>query len=129
MIPPGARSLPVAEPGLEPVLQSPGSRVFSISIFFPQCICQEANLYQICFLFICVFQVCFCCCLVAKLCPTLCDPLDGSLPGSSVLGISQARILEWVASFFCQDLSNPRIEPESLGFFTNEPPGKPNYIQ
>ena len=100
MTPPGARSLPVAEPGLEPVLRSPGSRVFSISVFFPQCVCQEANLYQICFLFICVFQVCFCCCLVAKLCPTLSHPLDGSLPGSSVLGISQARILEWVASFF-----------------------------
>ena len=34
-------------------------------------------------------------------CPTLCDPIDGSLPGSSVPGILQARILEWVAiSFF-----------------------------
>ena len=29
-------------------------------------------------------------------CPTLCDPVDGSLPGSSVLGILQARTLEWV---------------------------------
>ena len=36
-------------------------------------------------------------CLVAKLCPTVCDPMDWSLPGSSVHGISQARILEWVA--------------------------------
>ena len=34
--------------------------------------------------------------LVAKLCPT-CDPMDCSLPGSSVHGILQARILEWVA--------------------------------
>ena len=34
-------------------------------------------------------------------CPTLCDPTDGSQPGSSVPGILQARILEWVAiSFF-----------------------------
>ena len=34
--------------------------------------------------------------LVAKLCLTLCDPMDCSPPGSSVHGISQARILEWV---------------------------------
>ena len=33
-------------------------------------------------------------------CPTLCDPVDGSLPGSSVLGILQARTLEWVAISF-----------------------------
>ena len=36
-------------------------------------------------------------CLVAQLCLTLCDPLDYSPPGSSVHGIFQARILEWVA--------------------------------
>ena len=33
-------------------------------------------------------------------CPTLCDPIDGSLPGSPVPGILQARTLEWVAIFF-----------------------------
>ena len=33
-------------------------------------------------------------------CPTLCDPIDGSPPGSSVPGILQARILEWVAMSF-----------------------------
>ena len=38
-----------------------------------------------------------CCCLVVKSCPTLCDPMDCSPRGSSVHGISQARILEWVA--------------------------------
>ena len=32
-------------------------------------------------------------------CPTLCDPMDGSPPGSPVPGILQARILEWVAIF------------------------------
>ena len=39
-------------------------------------------------------------------CPTLCDPIDGSPPGSSVPGILQARILEWVAIAFsnCQDM-------------------------
>ena len=33
-------------------------------------------------------------------CPTLCDPVDGSLPGSPVPGILQARTLEWVAISF-----------------------------
>ena len=36
-------------------------------------------------------------CLVAQLCPILCDSMDCSLPGSSVHGILQARILEWAA--------------------------------
>ena len=34
---------------------------------------------------------------IAQSCPTLCDPMDGNPPGSSVQGILQARILEWVA--------------------------------
>ena len=38
-----------------------------------------------------------CVCLVAQLCQTLCNPTDCNLPGSSVHGILQARILEWVA--------------------------------
>ena len=33
-------------------------------------------------------------------CPTLCDPVDGSLAGSSILGILQARMLDWVAISF-----------------------------
>ena len=37
------------------------------------------------------------CVLVSQSCPTLCDPMDCSLPSSSVHGILQARILEWVA--------------------------------
>ena len=37
---------------------------------------------------------------VAQLCPTLCNPIDGSPPGSSVPGILQARTLEWVALSF-----------------------------
>ena len=37
-----------------------------------------------------------------QLCPTLCDPIDGSPPGSSVPGILQARTLEWVAYFLLQ---------------------------
>ena len=34
-------------------------------------------------------------------CPTLCDPIDSSPPGSTVPGILQARTLEWVAISFC----------------------------
>ena len=41
-------------------------------------------------------------------CLTLCDPMDCSLPGSSVYGILQARILEWVAIFFFRASSQPR---------------------
>ena len=37
------------------------------------------------------------CCLVTQSCPTLCDPMDCNLPGFSVHGIFQARVLEWVA--------------------------------
>ena len=53
--------------------------------------------------------LCCCCCLVIKLYLTLCDSsLDSSLPGSSVLGISQVRILEWVAISFSRESSRPR---------------------
>ena len=41
-----------------------------------------------------------CCAKSLQSCPTLCDPIDGSPPGSPVPGILQARTLEWVAIFF-----------------------------
>ena len=41
-------------------------------------------------------------------CPTLCDPIDGSPPGSSIPGIFQARTLEWVAISFSSGSSRPR---------------------
>ena len=44
-----------------------------------------------------VYENIFCCCSVAKLCPTLCNPMDCSPPGSSVHGILKAGILEQVA--------------------------------
>ena len=50
---------------------------------------------------------------VAQSCPTLCDPMDCSLPGSSIHGIFQARILEWVAIPFSRKSSNPGIKPGS----------------
>ena len=45
-------------------------------------------------------HLCELCVLVTQSCPTLCDPMDCSLPGSSVHGILQARILAWVAISF-----------------------------
>ena len=45
-------------------------------------------------------------------CSTLCDPIDGSLPGSSVHGILQARILKWVAISFSRGSSRPRDETQ-----------------
>ena len=61
-------------------------------------------------------------CLVAQLCPTLCDPMDCSLQGSSVHGIFQARILEWVAVPSFRGSSQPRDQTQvsciAGGFFT-----------
>ena len=48
---------------------------------------------------------------VAQSCPTLCDPMDCSLPGSSVHGILQARVLEWVAISFSRRSPQPRDRP------------------
>ena len=49
---------------------------------------------------------------VAQLCPTLCDPIDCSLPGSSARGILQARVLEWVAVSFSKRSSQPRDQTQ-----------------
>ena len=66
---------------------------------------------------------------VALSCPTLCDPMDCSLPGSSINGIFQARILEWVAISFSRGYSQPRDHPWSPALPANalpsEPPGIP----
>ena len=60
-------------------------------------------------------------------CPTLCDPVDCNLPGSSVRGIFQARILEWVTISFSRGSSQPRdLSPALEGDdLTSEPGGKP----
>ena len=67
---------------------------------------------------------------VAQSCPTLCDPVDGNLPGSSVHGIFQTRVLEWGAISFSGDLPDSGIEPgcPALQADTSpsEPPGKPS---
>ena len=74
--------------------------------------------------------VCVCVCVkVAQSCPTLCEPLDCSLPGSSAHGIPQARKNTRVAScsllqrIFLTQGSNPGLPIEGGLIF--EPPGKP----
>ena len=71
-------------------------------------------------------------CSLAKLCLTLCDPVDWSLPDFSVHGILQARILEWVAIPPSGDLPHPGTELMSLaspalawGSLPLVSPGKP----
>ena len=49
-----------------------------------------------------------CCVLVTQSCPTLCDTMDCSWPRSSVHGVFQTRILEWVAISFSRGSSQPR---------------------
>ena len=53
------------------------------------------------------------CAKLLQSCLTLCDPVDYSPPGSSVHGLLQARILEWVAVSLSRDLPDPGIEPVS----------------
>ena len=79
----------------------------------------------------CISQDCVCCVLwlFAQSCLTLCDPMDGSPPGSSVHGILQVRILDWVAGPPPGDLPNSGIKPRSSALkadsLPSEPPGKP----
>ena len=69
----------------------------SLPFFFCDLIVNLCNLvfkkYIYLYIFVCESEV-------AQSCLTLCDPVDCSLPGSSVDGIFQARILEWVAIAF-----------------------------
>ena len=70
-----------------------------------------------------------CCCSVAQLYPTLCDPMGCSLPGSSVQGILQARILKWLPFPSPGVLPNLGITPWCPALQADsklsEPPGKP----
>ena len=67
--------------------------------------------------------------LVAQPCPTLCKPMSRSPPGSSVHGILQARILEWVAMLCSRGSSQSGIDPRFPALQEDslpcEPPGKP----
>ena len=69
---------------------------------------------------------------VDESCQTLCNPMDYSLPGSSVHGIFQARILAWVAISFSRGSSQPRDQIQSSASradaLPSETPGKPNLV-
>ena len=60
-----------------------------------------------------------CCCLVAKLCLTLGDPMNCSPSGSFVHGIFQARILKWVAISFSRRFPWSRDQKEPMGVVAN----------
>ena len=69
---------------------------------------------------------------IACSCLTLCDPVDCSLPGSSVYGVSQTRILEWVAISFSRGLFpiqgwNPGL-PWQAGSLLSEPSGSHTFF-
>ena len=74
-----------------------------------------------------------CCCLVVKTYLTLCNPMDCSPPGSSVHGISQARILGWVVISYSRWSSQLRdwiyVSCIAGSFFTTEPLGKPRSLE
>ena len=70
-----------------------------------------------------------------QLCPTLYDPMDYSPPGSSIHGILQARILEWVAISFSRGSSLPRDQTHEplllhwqLDFLPLNHQGRPKYL-
>ena len=75
---------------------------------------------------------CVLCAMSLQSCPTLCDPMDCSPPGSSVHGILQTWILEWVAMPFSRGSSQPRDWTHTScllhwqeGSSPLAPPGKP----
>ena len=66
--------------------------------------------------------------LFAQSCPALRDPMDYSLPGSSVHGILQERILEWISIPFSRASSGPRIELGSPALQADYLPSEPTYV-
>ena len=65
------------------------------------CVCVGVSIYTV---YVCVLDT--------QSLPTLCDPM-GHPPGSSVCGILQARVLEWIAISFSSGSSHPEIAPGS----------------
>ena len=81
------------------------------------------------YMYVCV---CVCVCVLSGSVMSDWDPMDYSLPGSSVHGIFEVRILEWVAISYTRDSPQPRDQTHvsrvsciTGAFFTTAPPGKP----
>ena len=97
------------------------------AVFFPiVCVCVCVNMCMYLYMLACS---------VTSIVSDSCHPMDCSPPGSSVLGILQARILEWVAmpssrgSLQSRDLTHVSCVVLVAGrFFTAEPTGKPVYM-
>ena len=91
---------------------------------FHVCVCMELNHSAV------DLKHCKSTTLEAHSCLFLCDPMECSLPGSTVHGMLQARVLEWVAIPFSGGSFQPGIEPRSPALQADslpaEPPGKPN---
>ena len=82
----------VPDPGIEPTSPALADRFFTTETS------QKHHIKGVC--------VCVCVCvLFTQSCPTLCNPMDCSLPGFSVHGILQARLLEWIAIPFSRGFS------------------------
>ena len=116
---------------LEPTTRGYWEMTVFLPSWSPQSLCSE------CFPILCDLSkpwheelnaaTCHCACMHAQLCPTLCDPMDCSLPWSSVHEILQVRILEWAAMPSSRGSSWPRDQTNisyvfciAGGFFTTE---------
>ena len=73
-----------------------------------------------------------CACSIIQSCPTVCDPMNSNPPSSSVHGIFEAKLLEWITISTLRYPSDPGTQPASLvcpalagGFFTTLPPENP----
>ena len=93
--------------------------ILNMSIYIYTCIYTHIYIYLVYYVYIysmCIlmhiYAVCYCC-SVPNSCLTLCVPTDYNPSGSSVHGILQARILEWVVIPFFRDLPDPEIESRS----------------
>ena len=98
-----------------------------IHIYLEKCIFSY-NIY----LYMFSLYIFICCAQLIQSCLTICNPMDCSRPGSSVQGILQTKILEWVAMPSSRGSSQPEMEPESLkspalagGSLPAVPPRKP----
>ena len=82
-------------------------------------------------MYACSLCVCVCICMCAHWCLTLCNPMGGSPPGSSVHWIFQARILDWICHFLLQGIFptqglNSRLLHFQVDSLTLVPSGKPS---
>ena len=107
---------------------------YFINYIYQMCVYMHRSLSLSLCVCVCVC-VCVCSTLSCFSCVRLCDSMDCSLPGSSVHGIFQARIREWVAMPSFRRSSRPEdrlcVYCRSCiagRFFTTEPPGKSHYL-